>query len=255
MELNSSPKKILVVDDEEHLLAGLELNLTLAQHQVFTAQNGKVGIDKWRLHTPDLIVLDLMMPIVDGFAVLKEIRQSDERLPIMVLSAHSDTKEKIKCFSLGADDYLVKPFALSEFLLRVDRLLQRASWSKTPIPISEENNLSLFRFGKNTIDFRQRLASNGDQSIELTVQEIKLLALFVANLNLPLTREQILEQGFGYRPEISSRTIDNFIVRFRKYFEKDPKNPVYFRSLRSVGYVFSCSDQGNLSPTPTFHDN
>ncbi len=252
MENNSSPKKILVVDDEEHLLAGLELNLTLAQHQVFTAENGKVGIEKWRRWAPDLIVLDIMMPIVDGFAVLKEIRQSDERLPIMVLSAHSDTKEKIKCFSLGADDYLVKPFALSEFLLRIDRLLQRASWGKTTI--NEETNLPLFCFGDNTIDFRQRLASSGDHSIVLTVQELKLLALFVANQNRPLTRQQILEQGFGYQPDISSRTIDNFIVRFRKYFEKDPKNPVYFRSLRSVGYVFSSPGQSTLIPTATFHD-
>ena len=247
MENNSSGKKILVVDDEEHLLAGLELNLSLAKHQVFTASNGEVGLLQWRLHAPDLIVLDLMMPIVDGFSVLKEIRRHDEKLPILVLSAQSDTKEKIKCFSLGADDYLVKPFALTEFLLRIERLLQRGEWSKAPSSCLEINSLSFFRFGENTIDFRQHQASNGKESLTLTAQELRLLGLFIANLNQVLTRQQILEQGFGYHQEVSSRTIDNFIVRFRKYFEKDPKNPVYFRSMRSVGYLFCNTDESSIS--------
>ncbi|MBL6991362.1 MAG: response regulator transcription factor [Bacteriovoracaceae bacterium] len=236
----NSKKKILLVEDEFHIAEGLRFNLDLKGYEVNIAKDGLVGLEMWRKWKPDLIVLDLMLPAMDGFDLLEHIRKEDERLPIIILSAKLEAKDKVRCFSKGVDDYMSKPFDLNEFLLRIERLLKRSSWGDGQKEIvGESEAIEKIVFGSNRVDFTKNEAFNGSEAINLTTQEIKLLKLFITNEGVPLSRQYLLETGWGYQGEISTRTVDNFIVRFRKYFEKDPKNPIYFRSLRAVGYVFN----------------
>lgn len=247
-------KRILVIEDEVHIADGIRLNLSIQGYQVKIAIDGLDGLDQWRSWKPDLIILDIMLPMIDGFSILKTIRQEDEKIPVLILSARGDTKDKVKGLRYGVDDYLSKPFDLEEFLLRVDRLIKKKTWyedEKKDDPLEYNlkatQNLKVthkmfegdsYDFGDNHIDFVTFKARCAAGEIILTDQEIVLLKLFIANKGKPMTREMLLTVAWGYSKDTSTRTVDNFMVRFRKYFEKEPKKPVYFISRRSVGYVF-----------------
>ena len=236
--------KILIIEDELHIAEGLKLNLSLQGHDVVMAHNGLDGLNLWKAESPELIVLDLMMPGLDGFQVLKQVREEDERVPILILSAKDQARDKVKCLKGGVDDYLSKPFNLDEFLLRVERLLTRSSWTDKRDPdelldLDKSFTEKEYSFGPNRIDFVLCKGFNKDGEFQLTSQEIRLLKLFIIKKNIPLTRKELLEIGWGYSQETSTRTVDNFIVRFRKYFEEDPKEPKFFKSMRSVGYLFT----------------
>ena len=235
-------KKILVVEDEAHLAEGLKLNLSLKGYDVEVAGDGVSALQKWKEWQPNLIVLDIMLPELDGLSVLRNIRREDKRLPILILSARGDSDDKIKGFSYGVDDYLAKPFNLEEFLLRVERLLTRGTWSQGETNLNGSGLSPLpriYKFGPNRIDFETLTAHGPSGRIKLTDQEIRLLKIFIAHRGKPLSRSILLETGWGYEKGTSTRTVDNFIVRFRKYFEDNPKKPIYFKSLRSVGYIFT----------------
>lgn len=237
-------KKILIIDDEAHIAEILRFNLSLKGFEVIIGDNGRIGLDLWREKKPDLVVIDLMMPEIDGIGVIEKIRSEDLDLPLLVLSAKDQVKEKVKCLNLGVDDYLSKPFHLDEFLARVDRLLLRSSRGKSAISNetnSENIQKDIYQFHDVTIDFGLFRAIKGQETIDLTSQELKLLRVFFDHPNVVLTREEILKEAWGYGEGVHSRTLDNFIVRFRRYFEDDPKNPKYFKSVRSVGYVFDIS--------------
>jgi two-component system alkaline phosphatase synthesis response regulator PhoP len=245
----NTANKILVIDDEKHIAEAIKLNLRMLGHDVLHAINGLEGLKFYSEYEPQLVIVDLMMPEIDGFGVISEIRKRDAKIPILVISAKDQVKEKIKCLSLGVDDYLSKPFDLDEFLLRVDRLLTRMEWNtsvledKTKIENSNIKSLGdQYDFADHTVDFKnlkaQSFKSTALQTFDLTLQEIKILKVFFAHPNLPMTREEILEEALGYDRGVSTRTLDNFIVRFRKYFEQDPKDPKFFKSVRSVGYLF-----------------
>jgi len=238
---NTEKKRILVIEDEKHIAEGIKLNLSLQGYAVEIAGDGVSGINWWRKWQPDLIVLDIMLPGIDGLAVLQNIRLEDERLPVLILSAKATDRDRIKGFSLGVDDYLAKPFNLEEFLLRVERLLTRAAWESASSEAASsrpQSFLATFEFGGNRIEFETAAASCRAGDITLTEQELKLLKLFIIHRGKPLSRKKILEIGWGYTGGMTTRTVDNFIVRFRKYFEPDPKNPVHFKSVRSIGYRF-----------------
>ena len=234
-------KRILIIEDDVHIAEGLKLNLTLQGYEAAIARSGTAGLKMWKEWNPQLIVLDIMLPGLDGWSVLRHIRLEEERLPILILSAKGAPDDRVKGFSFGVDDYLAKPFNLEEFLLRVRRLLTRASWGRNlergggPEETAESMEYS---FGGNTIDWKTLTASCRQGRIRLTEQEARLLKVFIANRGKPLSRKLLLEVGWGYSGVTSTRTVDNFIVRLRKYFEEDPQNPVYFQSLRSVGYLF-----------------
>ncbi len=234
-------KKVLIAEDEKHLAEGLKLNLTLQGYDVEHAENGIEALQKWREWQPDLILLDIMMPGLDGMSVLEEIRKDDQKIPILILSAKDGTRDKVKALNKGVDDYLAKPFDLEELLLRVERLLIRSDWNekeeKTEGKVEAFEGDS-YSFSNTVIDFIKLQATIDGKSVQLTEQEVKLLQVFISNKGIPLSRKELLESAWGYDGETSTRTVDNFIVRFRKYFEKDPKNPVIFKSLRSVGYIF-----------------
>lgn len=240
-------KKILIIEDEKHIAEAIKLNLRMIGHEVLHAINGLEGLKYYPEFSPHLIIVDLMMPEIDGLGVISEIRKRDPKIPIMVISAKDQVKEKVKCLAMGVDDYLSKPFDLDEFLLRVDRLLTRMEWNQAT---SADDNVSSpkdigdeFQFGPHSVDFKNLKANcfkgtDKFQSFDLTLQEVKILRVFFTHVGEPLTREEILEKALGYDRGVSTRTLDNFIVRFRKYFESDPKGPKFFKSVRSVGYVF-----------------
>ncbi len=238
---HSEKKRILIIEDENHIAEGLKLNLSLQGYEAEIAGDGASGLQKWKEWSPDLIVLDIMLPVLDGLSVLRHVRLEDERIPILILSARSASDDKIKGLIYGVDDYLSKPFNLEEFLLRVERLLTRLSWYQNDErpSLPEEH---IYCFGTNRINFETAAAQCRTGIIHLTEQEIRLLKLFIANRGKPLSRRKLLKIGWGYTGITATRTVDNFIVRFRKYFEEDPKKPVYFKSLRSVGYVFDPED-------------
>lgn len=233
--------RILIVEDEEHIADGLKLNLSLQGYETIIASDGVAALDLWKSWRPDLIVLDIMLPRIDGISVLRNIRLEDQKIPILILSARSTQADVIEGLKHGVDDYLAKPFDLEEFLLRVERMLTRLSMYRSGNLSGAEKLGSIdrvYRFGDNEIDFIESTAQCMAGKIFLTEQEIKLLKLFVSNRGKALSRQKLLEIGWGYTKNMTTRTVDNFLVRFRKYFEKDPKNPEYFKSRRSVGYIF-----------------
>ena len=234
-------KRILIIEDDAHIALGLKLNLTLQGYEVAIAGNGSGGLRLWKEGNPHLIVLDIMLPGLDGLSVLRHIRLEDERLPILILSAKGEADDRVKGFSCGADDYLAKPFHLEEFLLRVERLITRSLWSRDPAAGGGPEaaaELKVYTFNGNSIDFTTRTATGKQGVIHLTDQEARLLKTFISNRGRPLSRKALLEVGWGYTGETTTRTVDAFIVRLRRYFEEDPQHPVYFRSLRSIGYLF-----------------
>jgi len=219
----------------------MKLNLSLRDYDVTIADDGISGLKKWQELAPDLIVLDIMLPHIDGISVLQSIRLEDERIPILIVSAKGDPDDRIKGLEYGVDDYLAKPFNLDEFLLRIERLLTKVSWyhdenalyKKTEDPLSGS-----YSFGGNEVNLDTGVTRCKAGSITLTEQEIKLLKLFIANKGKSLSRRTLLQVCWGYTRETTTRTVDNFIVRFRRYFEDNPQKPVYFKSRRSVGYIF-----------------
>ncbi len=249
MNAKTDPKpRILVVEDEKHIAEGIRLNLSLLGYDVTIAGDGVAALQLWKSWRPDLIVLDIMLPGIDGFSVLQSIRLEDEKLPILILSAKATPDDRIRGLTHGVDDYLAKPFNLEEFQLRVERLIKRATWSRAENGNdSEEMNSigTVFTFGPNTVSFDTGKARCQSGDVHLTEQELKLLKLFIRHRGRPLSRIKILEIGWGYTGDMTTRTVDNFIVRFRKYFEKNPKKPVFFKSVRSVGYLFDDGRQGD----------
>jgi len=238
--MEEKKKRILVVEDEEHIADGLKLNLTLQGYEVLVAGDGIMGLQQWKSWCPDLIVLDIMLPGIDGLSVLRSIRLDDDRIPILILSAMGTTSDRVTGLKYGVDDYLSKPFDLEEFLLRIERLMSRVSmYKKDPVAANVKDAKERFYvFGGNRIDFETSLAHCRGGMVSLTEQEIKLLKLFIHNRGKALSRQKLLEMGWGYTRNMTTRTVDNFMVRFRKYFEDNPKKPLFFKSRRSVGYIF-----------------
>jgi two-component system, OmpR family, alkaline phosphatase synthesis response regulator PhoP len=234
-------KRILIIEDDEHIAQGLKLNLSHQGYDVSIAGEGTSGLRMWKEWNPHLIVLDIMLPGLDGLSVLRHIRVEDEKLPVLILSAKGGHDDKVRGFSYGVDDYLAKPFNLEEFLMRIERLMKRSSWSRGSTEsygLGAQELKNEYVFGSNTIDFETMTAKGAHGMIHLTDQEVRLLKIFIANRGKSLSRKVLLEVGWGYSGETTTRTVDNFIVRLRKYFENDPENPVYFKSIRSIGYIF-----------------
>jgi len=230
-------QRILLIEDDRHISEGIALNLDIEGYEVKIAGNGIEGLEIYKQWCPNLIVLDLMLPGMDGMQILKNIRLEDERLPILILSAKGDPSDRINGFVDGVDDYMTKPFNLEELLLRIKRLLTRDQWQQEQK--NSESDGGPYCFGTNAIDFTTGIAKNRTESIQLTEQELKLLKLFITNRGKPLSRSKLLEIGWGYSKGTSTRTVDNYIVRLRRYFEENPKKPQYFISRRSLGYVFT----------------
>jgi two-component system alkaline phosphatase synthesis response regulator PhoP len=235
MEKSGMHYRILLVEDEEHLLEAIKLNLELEGHFVVAVNDGKKAINTFRQERFDLLVLDVMLPEMDGFRVCETIRLENKEVPILFLTAKDSSEDKINGLKKGADDYLVKPFNLEEFLLRVQILLKRSPRQSLSNKVQET-----YTFGDNRINFStfEINCANGMKA-QLTKKEALLLKLLIERQNEVVSRETILETVWGYDVYPSTRTIDNFILTFRKYFEKNPKEPQFFHSIRSIGYKFT----------------
>ncbi|MCD6115707.1 response regulator transcription factor [bacterium] len=225
--------RILLVEDEESLAKGLEYNLTEEGYDVTWAADGKLALDKINNEKFDLIILDIMLPYINGFEVAQHVREKDPRIPILMLTARAQVEDRIHGLEAGADDYITKPFHLKELLLRVRGMLRRKSWYFT-----HTQNIGIVRFGKNQVDFSNLSCIAEDLSFTLTIQEATLLRYLIENKGRIVSRKEILENVWNMNPEIETRTIDNFVVRLRRYFEKDPHNPVFIISVRGAGYMF-----------------
>jgi len=228
---------ILLVEDEENLQDALKLNFEMEGYNVTSAYNGEEALRVIHDEYFDLIVLDVMLPEIDGITVCENIRLSNTEIPIMMLSAKSQSADRVLGLKKGADDYLTKPFSLEELLIRVRILINKSQKISAKEPVAEE-----FRFGKNTINFKslECITKNGDE-VPLTKKEAMLLKLLIENKNEVVTREKILQSVWGYNVYPTTRTVDNFILNFRKYFEDDSRNPKYFHSVRGIGYKFTNS--------------
>lgn len=226
--------RILLVEDEQALAETIKLNLELEGYAVQIARDGKSALKHFKGERFNLIILDVMLPEMDGFTVCESIRLENPEIPILFLTAKNSSTDRIQGLKIGADDYLTKPFNLEELLLRVQNLLKRSVKSN-----GSDSNLVSFRIGDDTVNFsRLEVERSNGENIRLTKKEAMLLKLLIDRRNEVVSREHILETVWGYDIYPSTRTIDNFIVSFRKYFEKDPSNPRYFQSVRGVGYKF-----------------
>ena len=227
-------QRILLVEDEAHLRDVIRLNLDLEGYDVTSVNSGKSALEEVDSKRFDLVLLDIMLPEIDGFKVCESIRLRNMKVPILIISAKGGSQDKIQGLKLGADDYLAKPFNLEELLLRVKNLLKRGD------PIGASSQVEQYKFGKNVVDFSsyQISTSKGLKKL-LSKREIMLLRLLIDRRNSVVSREQILESVWGYDVYPSTRTIDNYILAFRKYFEENPKSPKYFISIRGIGYKFS----------------
>lgn len=231
-------QRILLVEDEENLLEVVKLNLELEGYLVTTSTNGKDALAKASDPELDLILLDVMLPEVDGFEICKRLRDKGIQTPVLFLTAKGTSEDRITGLKLGADDYLVKPFHLEELLLRVGILLQRNK-KATTAPI-QEKEVPYVVFGDFRVDYDTYEITEKDQRIgELGKREVQLLRLLCSQPGKVVSREEILDKIWGEDAFPSSRTIDNYILTFRKYFEKNPRDPRYFHSVRGVGYKFT----------------
>ena len=228
--------RILLVEDEEHLQEAIKLNLELEGYKVVSTGNGIQAVKIFKQERFNLVILDVMLPELDGFGVCEAIRLHSATVPILFLSAKNANEDKIFGLKRGADDYMTKPFNLEEFLLRVNALIKRG------LSLDEKKEMNnVFRFEGNEVNFLTFEIIGKDQNkIRLTKKEIALLKLLIERRNEVVSREHILESVWGYDIYPSTRTVDNFILAFRKYFEKDPKEPKFFFSIRGVGYKFVC---------------
>ena len=230
-------KHILIVDDEEHLADALAHNLQFEGFSTTIAYDGEEGLSMARTIQFDLVILDIMMPKLDGLEVCRRLRATGSRVPILFLTAKAADADRLLGLKVGADDYVAKPFLLEELILRIHGVFRRQEWYSTA-PDEQE----LYLFGDNEVNFLTYEAKTGGRTVSLTEKECMLMKLLVERCNQVVSREEILERVWGYRFSTSSRTIDNFIVRLRRYFESDPKDPQYIHSVRGVGYRFTSPD-------------
>ncbi len=223
--------RILLVEDEENIRNILKLNLELEGYEIIISDNGLDAMKYINEQHFDLLILDVMLPEIDGFTICEQVRLKNTDIPIIILTAKDSQPDKIQGLKRGADDYLTKPFNLEELLLRVANLIKRSKKQTRKI---EE----IYTFGNNKINFTTFDAVGQQGAFRLTKKEVMLLKLLAERKDEVVSRQQILQAVWGYDVYPSTRTIDNFILAFRKYFEEDPKEPKYFQSIRGVGYRF-----------------
>ena len=223
--------RILVIEDEPQMLLGLRDNLELEGYEVQTASDGDEGLARAASFGPDLVILDVMLPRKNGFDVCRELRARSNATPIVMLTARSAETDKVLGLELGADDYVTKPFSITELLARVRAVLRRTTSHKPTL-------VDLVRIGDIEIDFKVHQARRGKTRIEFTAREFDLLRYFVQHIGQVVTREQILNEVWGYEEFPTTRTIDNFVAKLRQKIEKSPHAPEHILTIHGSGYKF-----------------
>ncbi len=237
--------RILIVEDEEHLAAGLKLNLEAEGFAAEVEENGQVALERLTSEANgfDVVLLDVMLPGLDGFEVVRRLREAGKFVPVMLLTARSHTDDVLRGFEAGADDYLSKPFDLSILLARLQGLLRRKTWLRGGDEVDHEEPAE-FHFAGKQIDFgEQRLSWEGGEQ-PLTLMEATLLRYLVRYEGQTVSRKTLLTEVWGVRQDTDTRAVDNFIARLRRYIEADPAHPAHLQTVRGVGYRFVAAPDG-----------
>lgn len=236
--------RVLIVEDEAVMADVLADNLSSEGLEVEVAPDGRQAIERWRILEPDLVVLDVMLPKLDGYAVCRQMREAGFKTPVLFLSAKAEADDRVEGLEAGGDDYLTKPFHLREFLLRVHNMLKRQEWFRGEIGPDRS-----FSFGGHRVDFRTWTAqTNQGRSEVLGERELMIFKLLAERAGQVVSRDEILDVVWGQEVFPSSRTIDNFVVRLRRLFETDPAHPIYFHTVWGVGYRFTPEGLANKEP-------
>jgi two-component system alkaline phosphatase synthesis response regulator PhoP len=236
----SNGARILIVEDEPELAAGIRENLEQEGYEVDVAGDGSSGLEAALSGTHELVILDVMLPRMDGYSVCRELRREGAGVPVLFLTAKGEPEDRIRGLEEGGDDYMSKPFHLKELLLRVAAILRRNSWYG-----SSTLDEPVVRFGGNEVDFRTYKGHSADGTEhELTHKEAMILRLLAQREGEVVSRDDILDVVWGYDAFPSSRTVDNFILRLRRRFEVDPQQPRHFHTVHRVGYRFTRGDGG-----------
>jgi len=225
-------EKILIIEDEEDLVKGLKLNLRGEGYEVDWAYDGREGLLKAQEAAPNLIILDIMLPKMDGLEVCRELRQKNIGIPIIMLTAKGEEIDKVVGLEVGADDYLTKPFSIRELLARIKALLRRANREEKSVP-------KVYRFGEVEIDFATFKVRRKGEEFELTSLEVEILKHLISHQGQVVTREALLDKVWGYDKFPTTRTIDNHILKLRKKIEDDPSHPRHIFSVYGEGYRFT----------------
>ena len=232
----AAPGHVLVVEDDPNLAAGVMENLRAEGYEVSLAGDGEQALSWLAAHGCALVILDVMLPGADGVTVCRTLRERGNTTPVLFLTARGDPADRVRGLEAGGDDYLAKPFHLQEFLLRVRAILRRWDWYRSA---SATADTAMLRFGGNEVDFRVfRARAWTGEAQELTEKEAMILKVLVEHAGQIVSREDLLERVWGYDVFPSTRTVDNFILRLRKRFERDPANPRHFLTVWGVGYRF-----------------
>jgi len=225
---------VLIVEDDRAMAVALSDGFTYEGFQVEVATDGEEGLRLAHEEKPDLMILDIMLPGLDGFDVCRRLRTDGNRIPILFLTARGSDADRILGLQVGADDYLTKPFLVEELVLRVRGILRRSEWARTPAPTGPT-----VRVGEHEVDMNTMRATTTVGTVPLTEREVMLVRFFAENEGRVLTRGELLERVWGYSFDTSTRTLDTFIHRLRKHFEEDPRQPLHFHTVRGVGYRFT----------------
>ncbi|MHC5037987.1 MAG: response regulator transcription factor [Planctomycetota bacterium] len=223
-------ERILVIEDDPAIIAGIKDNLDLEGYEVLCAETGREGLRLAETKEPDLIVLDIMLPDISGFEVCRTLREMGIKAFIVMLTAKKEEVDIVRGLTLGADDYITKPFRLMELLARIKAILRRG--------IRREETVETLSFGDVVLDFSRFEAKKGGRSLSLTAREFKILKYFAEHRGKVVTRNELLDKVWGYKMFPSTRTVDNHIMRLRKQIETDPAKPTFIVSVRGVGYKF-----------------
>ncbi|HED65706.1 MAG TPA: response regulator transcription factor [Planctomycetes bacterium] len=226
-----SKARLIVVEDEPHLAEVICDNLEVEGFDVETIGDGSEALERIRANPPDLVLLDVMLPGLDGFSICERLRAEGNDVPILFLTAKSDEDDRVRGLRLGGDDYLGKPFDLRELLLRVQAILKRTRWFHGPSKLGD-----IVRIGDTTVDLKAYTAEKNGKTVELSSKETMILRCLAEREGEVVTRQEILDRVWGYDAFPTTRTIDNFIVRLRRVIEPDPHSPRYLHTIRGAGY-------------------
>jgi DNA-binding response OmpR family regulator len=244
----NSPERVLIVEDEQHLADGLRFNLEAEGYEVRTVDTGEAALDllapeEKSANNPafDVMILDVMLPGKDGFAVVSELRQAGQFIPTLLLTARGRPEDILEGLTAGADDYLPKPFELSILIARIRGLLRRKQWLRSSVPPPPAGIPESFTFGDKSVNFDLLQVRAGDRTYALTLMEASILRYLIEHEGKAVSRKAMLKEIWGLRQDTDTRAIDNFIVRLRRYVEDDPAHPRHLLTVRGIGYRFVAS--------------
>jgi DNA-binding response OmpR family regulator len=227
--------RLLIVEDERHIAFGIKFNLEADGHEVEVVEDGETALARLAADTGfDAVVLDVMLPGIDGFEVAATLRAREQYVPILMLTARARAEDVLRGFESGADDYLPKPFELAILLARIRGLLRRTEWMRAPRRAEED----VYRVGDRTIDFESLEVRGADATVHLTAMEADLLRYLIRNEGRVVARKAMLQELWGLREDTDTRAIDAFVVRLRRYIEREPSKPRHLLTVRGVGYRF-----------------